>query len=127
MPKGTKKPTKSPTAPFPNEPDTLHREGNWLWIPLRAQWRDVTSKPEEIVRQTFIRHLVDHYGYSLAQMDQERRTQHGHKSPRADIVIWETPDKKANNNTPVLVVECKCKRRRQNPPVKRPDSPVAPE
>ena len=67
----------------------------------------MAAKPEEIVRQTFIRHLIDHYGYSLAQMDQERRTQHGHKSPRADIVIWETPEKKANNNTPVLVVECK--------------------
>ncbi len=33
--------------------------------------------------------------------------QHGHKSPRADIVIWESAEKKANNDTPVLVVECK--------------------
>lgn len=32
---------------------------------------------------------------------------HGHKSPRADIVIWETATKKANNNTPVLVIQCK--------------------
>jgi type I restriction enzyme M protein len=62
-------------------------------------------KPEEIVRQKFIRHLVEHYGYSLGQMDQERRTMHGHKSPRADIVVWETPAKKANNNSPVLVIE----------------------
>jgi type I restriction enzyme M protein len=74
---------------------------------LRGEWRDVAAKPEEIVRQTFLRHLVDHYSYSLAQIDQERRTQHGHKSPRADIVIWESAEKKANNNTPVLVVECK--------------------
>lgn len=102
-----RKPKTKPSTHFPAAPDSLHREGNWLWIPLRAEWRDVTAKPEEIVRQTFIRHLIDHYGYSLAQMDQERRTQHGHKSPRADIVIWETPEKKANNNTPVLVVECK--------------------
>jgi type I restriction enzyme M protein len=58
-------------------------------------------------RQTFIRHLIDHYGYSLVQMDQERRTMHGHKSPRADIVIWETPAAKAKRQTPVLVIECK--------------------
>lgn len=107
MPKATKKPKSAPPSPFPSAPDTLHREGNWLWIPLRSEWRDVTAKPEEVVRQTFIRHLVDHYGYSLAQMDQERRTMHGHKSPRADIVIWETPDAKAKNQTPVLVIECK--------------------
>lgn len=102
-----RKPKTKPSTPFPTAAESLHREGNWLWIPLRGEWRDVAAKPEEIVRQTFIRHLIDHYGYSLAQMDQERRTQHGHKSPRADIVIWETPEKKANNNTPVLVVECK--------------------
>src|SRR5688572_22116990 len=107
MAKQTKKPKANPTTPFPSEPDALHREGNWLWIPLRSEWRDVTAKPEEIVRQTFIRHLIDHYGYSLAQMDQERRTMHGHKSPRADIVIWETPNAKAKNQTPVLVIECK--------------------
>ena len=32
---------------------------------------------------------------------------HGHKSPRADIVIWDTPDSKAKKQTPVLVIECK--------------------
>ena len=32
---------------------------------------------------------------------------HGHRSPRADIVIWETLEAKAANRTPVLVVECK--------------------
>ena len=32
---------------------------------------------------------------------------HGHRSPRADIVIWETPEAKATGKTPVLVIECK--------------------
>ena len=32
---------------------------------------------------------------------------HGHRSPRADVVIWETQEAKAANKTPVLVVECK--------------------
>lgn len=102
----TRKP-KAPATPFPKEADTLHREGDWVWIPLKGEWRSATAKPEEIVRQHFIRILVENYGYSLDQMDQERRTQHGHKSPRADIVIWETADAKAKNRTPILVIECK--------------------
>ena len=102
-----KKPANGPKVPFPQLADTLHQEGNWLWLPLRNEWRDVTNKPEEIVRQRFIRALIDHYGYTLEQMDQERRTLHGHKSPRADIVIWQSVADKAANRTPVLVVECK--------------------
>ncbi len=105
----TKKPKAVPKTPFPPGTGTLHREGDWLWIPLRSEWRDVSAKPEEIVRQTYIRHLVENLGYSLDQMDQERRIQSGHRSPRADIVIWETPAKKAldPSPSPVLVVECK--------------------
>jgi type I restriction enzyme M protein len=52
-----------PKTPFPDKAGELHREGDWLWIPLRNEWRDVAAKPEEVVRQTFIRHLTDHYGY----------------------------------------------------------------
>jgi type I restriction enzyme M protein len=103
----TKKPNHRPSLPFPPAGDTLHQEGPWLWIPLRREWRDVTHKPEEIVRQHFIRTLVEHYGYTLEQMDQERRTQHGHKSPRADVVIWKSVADKEANRTPGLVTECK--------------------
>ncbi|MCB2185148.1 MAG: N-6 DNA methylase [Deltaproteobacteria bacterium] len=102
-----KKLQHQPSRPFPPAADELHQEGNWRWIPLRKEWRDVTNKPEEIVRQKFIRALVEHYGYSLEQMDQERRTQHGHKSPRADIVVWQSLDDKTGNRSPALVVECK--------------------
>lgn len=103
----TKKPTHQPSLPFPAIADALHQEGNWLWIPLRKDWRDVSTKPEEIVRQRFIRAMVEHYGYALEQMDQERRTQHGHKSPRADIVFWQSASDKDVGRTPVLVIECK--------------------
>lgn len=105
----TKKPTAAPVTPFPTAQDALHQVGHWMWIPLRKEWRDVTTKPEEVVRQKFIRILVEHYGYDLAQLDQERRTQHGHKSPRADIVVWQSAaDKNAKPvRAPVLVVECK--------------------
>jgi len=102
----TKKPSRQPATPFPVQ-DGLHQEGHWLWIPLRKAWRDVASKPEERVRQQFIRTLVDRYGYALEQMDQERRTQHGHKSPRADIVVWQSAAEKEAGRSPVLVIECK--------------------
>lgn len=104
-----KRPTIVPKMPFPPQSGRLHKEGDWLWIPLRNEWRDVAQKPEEVVRQTFIRHLVEHYGYSLSQMDQERRTTHGTRSPRADIVVWDLPAKKvaSPSPSPVLVVECK--------------------
>jgi type I restriction enzyme M protein len=101
------KPKAVPATPFPESPGSLHREGDWSWLPLRNEWRNIAGKPEEVVRQRFIRNLCDEYGYVLSQMDQERRTMHGHKSPRADIVVWETPEAKAAQKTPVLVVECK--------------------
>ena len=104
---------KSTTVPETRLPAPSNRPegpGDWLWIPLRNEWRDVTGRPEELVRQDFILHLHNNYGYTFEQMDQERRTMHGHRSPRADIVIWETPEAKARNMTPVLVVECKAEK-----------------
>jgi type I restriction enzyme M protein len=70
-------------------------------------WRE--PKPEELVRQAFILHLHHHYGYAFEQMLDEQKTQHGRKSPKADIAIWDTP---AARNTkprqsPKIVVECK--------------------
>ena len=35
---------------------------------------------------------------------------HGRRSPRTDIVIWETPETKSGKRTPVLVVECKAEK-----------------
>jgi type I restriction enzyme M protein len=48
-------------------PDSLHQQGDWRWIPLRGEWGDVANKPEESVRQRFIRTLIEHYGFSLAR------------------------------------------------------------
>lgn len=59
----TQRPKDRPGAPFPGMADALYQQGDWLWIPLRDEWRDIANKPEEIVRQQFIRALVDHYGY----------------------------------------------------------------
>ncbi|TCT20870.1 hypothetical protein [Thiobaca trueperi] len=35
----TKKPKDRPVMA-----GTLHRQGDWLWIPLRDEWRDVANK-----------------------------------------------------------------------------------
>lgn len=105
----TKKPKTAPATSWPGTPDTLHQDGSWIWIPLKSEWRDSTGKPEELVRQRFIRHLCDNFGYSLDQMRQEQRMISGSRSSRADIVIWETSAKAAAGPgvSPVLVIECK--------------------
>jgi len=84
------KPRKYPSEPFADNGRKLQVQDNWLWVPLRQEWRDISKKPEEKVRQEFIRHLVVECGYLLDQMDQERRTMHGHNSPRVDIVVWQS-------------------------------------
>ena len=67
----------------------------------------MTGKPEEEVRQEFVRHLHQVLGYSLEQMGQELRMQAGTKSVRADIVIWGSAEEKANGAAAKIVVECK--------------------
>jgi type I restriction enzyme M protein len=91
------KPAPQPYA----KPDQIQIRGNQIFSPLRQKWLKAT--PEELVRQEFIQHLQDHYGYMLEQMDQERKTQHGRGSPRTDIVVYAAPGSK----TPIIVVECK--------------------
>ena len=92
-----KKPTPQPYA----KPDEIQIQGNKIYSPLRQKWLKLT--PEERVRQDFVRHLRDHYGYVFEQMDEEQKTQHGRGSPRADIVVYAAPGSK----TPIIVAECK--------------------
>jgi len=91
---------KLPPQPYA-KPDKVQIRGNDIFCPLKGGWRKTT--PEERVRQEFIQHLHDHYNYAFEQMDQERKTQHGRKSPRTDIVVYAAPGSK----TPIIVVECK--------------------
>jgi type I restriction enzyme M protein len=70
-------------------------------------WRE--PKPEELVRQAFILHLHHHYGYAFEQMLDEQKTQHGRKSPKADVAVWDTPGARnaKPRPSPKIVVECK--------------------
>ena len=81
---------------------------NKIFAPLKDKW--LVLKPEEEVRQKYICRLVDNYGYSVDQMDQELQvsnSQRGQGAARADIVIWKNVEDKENSKSPIIVVECK--------------------
>lgn len=66
-----------------------------IFAPLKNKW--LVMKPEEEVRQKYICRLVDSYGYSLDQMDQEiqvSNSQRGQGAARADIVVWRSKEDK---------------------------------
>lgn len=79
-----------------------------IYAPLKNKW--LIMKPEEEVRQKYICRLVDSYGYSLGQMDQEiqvSNSQRGQGAARADIVVWRSKEDKESKKYPLIVVECK--------------------
>lgn len=79
-----------------------------IYAPLKNKW--LVMKPEEEVRQKYICRLVDSYGYSLDQMDQEiqvSNSQRGQGAARADIVVWRSKEDKESKKYPLIVVECK--------------------
>ncbi|MCQ2285815.1 MAG: N-6 DNA methylase [Bacteroidales bacterium] len=83
-------------------------EGNKIFAPLKDKW--FVLKPEEEVRQKYICRLIDNYGYSTEQMDQElqvNNSQRGQGMARADIVVWKNADDKNNSKSPIIIVECK--------------------
>lgn len=83
-------------------------EGNKIYSPIKNKW--LVMKPEEEVRQKYICRLVDSYGYSLDQMDQEiqvSNSQRGQGAARADIVVWRSKEDKESKKYPLIVVECK--------------------
>lgn len=84
----------------------LRRDGKGkIWSHIRQAW--FVEYPEEVVRQQFVCKLVNVYGFSLDQMDEEIATQHGRGSVEADIVIWRTTKDRTDEKTPLIVAECK--------------------
>ncbi|MBE6463528.1 MAG: N-6 DNA methylase [Alphaproteobacteria bacterium] len=83
-------------------------EGNKIYSFIREKWLVLT--PEEKVRQTFVCHLINHYGYQLDQMDEELKVSNSHRGQgkaRADIVIWKSKEDKQAKKNAFIVVECK--------------------
>jgi type I restriction enzyme M protein len=82
--------------------------GNKIFAPLKG--KDLVLTPEEKVRQEYIVHLVNHYGYALEQMEQElqvNNSKRGQGKARADIIIWQSEADKEKRKKPLIVVECK--------------------
>lgn len=79
-----------------------------IFSPIRNKYLD--TQPEEIVRQEFICKLINDYGYSLSQMDEEVKlttSQRGTGRASADIVVWKNEEEKRKKKTAFLVVELK--------------------
>jgi hypothetical protein len=87
----------------------ISKNGEKIYAPLAIKWLKCTR--EEKVRQEFICRLVNDYGYSLAQMEQElnltERSKRGIGAARADIVVWASAEDKGNRKRALFVVECK--------------------
>lgn len=99
------KPKHIPDEPFGAKESPIHRERSWVWAPLKRAW--LQAKPEELVRQGFVYRLHTQWGFALEQMAQERRTQHGRGSPKADIVIAISRAALTDNRDYCIVVETK--------------------
>lgn len=85
-------------------------KGNKIKAPLKGKDAWLVLKPEKEVRQKYICRLVNHYGFSIEQMAQEiqvSNSQRGQGRAMADIVIWRNEKDRAEDNSPIIVVECK--------------------
>ena len=82
------------------------REKGKIWSHIRKKWLEET--PEETVRQEYLCVLVNEYGFSLSQIDEEITvTGRGSGHARADFAIWRTAKDKENSDNPLVIVECK--------------------
>lgn len=63
--------------------------------------------PEEYVRQTIEKRLVNEHKYQPSQINVEYTLQVGSNKPRADIVIWEKEASEKSQATVKLIIECK--------------------
>ncbi|MCI9469204.1 MAG: N-6 DNA methylase [Oscillospiraceae bacterium] len=63
--------------------------------------------PEEYVRQTIEKRLVNEHKYAPSQIKVEFTLQVGSAKPRADIVIWDKDAIEKTQNTVKIIIECK--------------------
>ncbi len=73
---------------------------------IRQKW--LVETPEERVRQEYLCVIVNEYGYSLDQMEEEVTVPgRGSSRARADFLIWRIPRDKHDGKKAMIVVECK--------------------
>jgi type I restriction enzyme M protein len=87
-------------------PDQLQIRENKIFSPLRQKWVPLT--PEEMVRQQYLKVLMEEYGFTHDHMAEEMEvTGRGSAQARADFIIWRTPQDKDAQKSPLIIVECK--------------------
>lgn len=85
-------------------------KGNKIKAPLKGNDVWLVLKPEEVVRQKYICRLVNNYGFSLEQMEQEvlvSNSKRGTGGARADIIVYKNAADKKKRKDAVIIVECK--------------------
>ena len=70
------------------------------------------DNPEEYVRQTLERRLVEEHRYKPVQIAVEFGLKIGSKKPRADLVVWEEAAEKIQENVKIII---ECKREKISP------------
>jgi type I restriction enzyme M protein len=84
----------------------VERKNGEIFSPTRKKW--LIDTPEEHVRQEYLCMLVNEYGYSIDQIEEEVSvTGRGSGDARADFLIWRNPRDKRDGKTALIVVECK--------------------
>lgn len=79
-----------------------------IYSAIRTKYLD--ALPEEIVRQEFVCKLINEYGYSIEQMDEEvtlTNASRGTGRASADLIIWKSEAEKKKKKPAFLVVELK--------------------
>lgn len=88
----------------------VFEKGGKFYLPCVATDKLRLAKPEEIVRQLYLRKLMHHYGYPKERIAVEKSVYFGSAvhEKAADIVVWE----KDAPSTPYIIVECKKPKRK---------------
>ena len=75
------------------------------YVKCFASGKDRRAKPEEIVRQLYVKMLLEDYGYPVERIAIEKPVQFGSAvhEKAADIVVWDKDDP----NTAYIIIECK--------------------
>ncbi len=87
----------------------IKTEGNKIFAPLKDKW--LIASPEERVRQNYIIRLINNYGYTAEQMEQEvlvsNTGSRGKGGARADIIVYKSIADKLKRRNAQIIVECK--------------------
>lgn len=84
---------------------TIFLKRGKTYLTCYATGKDRPAKPEEIVRQLYVKTLIDDYGYPTERIAIEKPVQFGSAvhEKAADIVVWD----KDNSRTAFIIIECK--------------------